>query len=152
MLDKCLSWYICWWCGLVGLITALGQFAAECETGDENQHQSEVMDFRGKRVYCPLAQVKEFKYLRVLFMGGGRLEQEKNRWFGAAFAVMQTLYQSVMVKIGVPKGEAASLLVILYSYPHLWPCVVSGDWKEKITSGQKLAFPKEWLGSLLKTG
>ena len=43
-----------------------------------------------------LLQMEEFKYLRILFTSDGRIEQKSDRQIGAA--VMQTLYQSVVVK------------------------------------------------------
>ena len=42
--------------------------------------------------------MEEFKYLGVLFTSEGRMEHEIDRPIGAAAAVMQSLYQSVMVK------------------------------------------------------
>ena len=67
--------------------------------------KSEAMVLSWKRVDCPLQvggeslpQVEEFKYLRVLLMSEGKMEQEIDRWIGAASAVMWTLSQSVVVK------------------------------------------------------
>ncbi|TWW77869.1 hypothetical protein D4764_12G0012590 [Takifugu flavidus] len=45
-----------------------------------------------------LPQVEEFKYLGVLFTCEGRMEQEIDRWIGAASTVMRTLHRSVVVK------------------------------------------------------
>lgn len=45
-----------------------------------------------------LPTVEEFKYLGVLFTSEGRLEQEVDRWTGAAAAVMCSLYQTIVVK------------------------------------------------------
>ncbi|TWW81679.1 hypothetical protein D4764_01G0014940 [Takifugu flavidus] len=45
-----------------------------------------------------LPQVEEFKYLGVLFISEGRIEQEIHRWIGAVSAVMRTLHRSVVVK------------------------------------------------------
>ena len=64
--------------------------------------------------------MEEFKYLGVLFMSEGRRQREIDRRIGAAAAVMQSLYQSVVVK-KESKGKALDLPVNLHSYPHLWP-------------------------------
>ena len=45
-------------------------------------------------------QVKEFKYLRVLFMSEGKMECELDRQIGAASAVMQVLYHTILVLMG----------------------------------------------------
>ena len=45
-----------------------------------------------------LPQVKEFKYLRVLFSSEGTMECEMGRRIGAAGAVLQTLYSTVVTK------------------------------------------------------
>ena len=45
-----------------------------------------------------LSQVKEFKYLWVLFTSEGRTEQEISRRIGAAGAVLQSLCCSVVTK------------------------------------------------------
>lgn len=57
------------------------------------------------KVVCPfrvgvetLPQVKEFKYLRLLFTSEGKWERKVDRWISAASAVMWPLYWSVMVK------------------------------------------------------
>ena len=42
--------------------------------------------------------MKEFKYLRVLFMSEGKMEQEVDRQFVAVSAVMRMLKWSVVVK------------------------------------------------------
>lgn len=46
--------------------------------------------------------------------GGGRVEWETVRWIGAATAMMQTLYQSLVVK------GALVLTLNLRSDPHVW--------------------------------
>jgi len=46
-----------------------------------------------------LPQAKEFKYLGVLLMSEGKMEQEMDRRIGAASAIMQALYWSVVVKM-----------------------------------------------------
>ena len=48
----------------------------------------------------------EFKYLVVLFTSEGKMEQEIDKWIGAASALMQTLRQSGVVKTELSqKGE-----------------------------------------------
>lgn len=69
----------------------------------------------------PLPQVEEIKCLGV-FPSEEKIEPENDRWIGAASAVMQSLYRSVVVKNEVsrkPKGEALDLPVELRFYPHL---------------------------------
>ena len=58
-----------------------------------------------------LPQVEEIEYLRVLCTSKAKMEQEIDRRFGVASAVMRTLCQSAMVKI---------YWSIFYSYSHLW--------------------------------
>ncbi|KAK3521471.1 hypothetical protein QTP70_005768 [Hemibagrus guttatus] len=86
---------------------ALGRFAAECEVAGMrvSTSKSEAMVLDRKKVACTLQvggeflpQVEEFKYLGVLFMSEGRMDREIDRWIGAAAAVMQSMYQSVVVK------------------------------------------------------
>lgn len=78
----------------------------------------EAMVLDQKKVVCPpwvggetLPQVEEFKYLGVLFTGGGRIECEINRWIASA------RYGEEGAEL---QGEALCLLVSLCSYPHLW--------------------------------
>ncbi|KAK7915621.1 hypothetical protein WMY93_011382 [Mugilogobius chulae] len=86
---------------------ALGRFAAECEAAGMkiSSSKSEAMVLDRKKVPCPLQvggeslpQVEEFKYLGVLFTSEGRMEREIDRRIGAASAVMQSLYRTVVVK------------------------------------------------------
>ncbi|KAL3043760.1 hypothetical protein OYC64_003589 [Pagothenia borchgrevinki] len=58
-----------------------------------------------KPMDCPLQvgneslpQVKEFKYLGVLFSSEGTMEREMGRRIGAAGAVLQSLYRTVVTK------------------------------------------------------
>lgn len=67
-----------------------------------SKSESMVLDL--KKVACSLwvrgqslPQVEEFKYLGVLITIKGKTECEINRWTGAVTAVMQLMYQSVMV-------------------------------------------------------
>lgn len=62
---------------------------------------SEAMVHRRKREGCSLqvlTQAEEFKYLGVLVMSEGRVEQEIDTRIGTASAVMRMLYRSVVVK------------------------------------------------------
>ncbi|KAK3508878.1 hypothetical protein QTP70_012511 [Hemibagrus guttatus] len=86
---------------------ALGRFAAECEAAGMrvSTSKSEAMVLDWKKVACTLQvggevlpQVEEFKYLGVLFTSEGRMDREIDRWIGAAAAVMQSMYRSVVVK------------------------------------------------------
>ncbi|KAK3548141.1 hypothetical protein QTP70_004858 [Hemibagrus guttatus] len=93
---------------IVGCPTAcMGQFAAEYEAAGMriSTSKSEAMVLDWKKVACPfqvggefLPQVEEFKYLWVLFTSEGRMDHEIDRWIGAAAAVMQSMYRSVVVK------------------------------------------------------
>lgn len=44
------------------------------------------------------APMKELKYLGVLFKSGGKIEREMDKRFGAASALMQVLYWTIVVK------------------------------------------------------
>ncbi|KAK3507968.1 hypothetical protein QTP70_005998 [Hemibagrus guttatus] len=68
-------------------------------------YKSEAMVLDRKKVACTLQvggeflpQVEEFKYLGVLFTSEGRMDHEIDRQIGAAEAVMQSMYRSVVVK------------------------------------------------------
>lgn len=65
-----------------------------------------------------LPQVKQFKYLRVLFSGDRKMECEMDWGFGATSAVMAALYQTVLVKRA--GRQALDLPVDLCSNPNLW--------------------------------
>ncbi|KAK3534009.1 hypothetical protein QTP86_000516 [Hemibagrus guttatus] len=80
---------------------ALGHFAAECEAAGMrvSTSKSEAMVLDRKKVACILQvggeflpQVKEFKYLGVLFMSEERMDCEIDRRIGAAAAVMRSMY------------------------------------------------------------
>jgi len=67
--------------------------------------KSEAMVLCLKPVDCSLQvgteclpQAKEFKYLGGLFTSEGKMEREIDRRIGAAAAVKQALYWSVLVK------------------------------------------------------
>ena len=71
-------------------------------------------------IYESLAQVKEFKYLGVLFASEGTLEREIGLRIRAAGAVLRSLYRTVVTKRAEPQGKALDLPVDRRSYPHLW--------------------------------
>ena len=86
---------------------ALDRFAAECEAAGMriSTSKSEAMVLSRKPVVCPLQvgreplpQVKEFKYLGVLFTSDGNMEREIDRRIGAAGAVLSSLYRTVVTK------------------------------------------------------
>ena len=83
---------------------SLEWFAAECEAAGMriSTSGSETMVLNRKRVECllragseVLPQAEEFKNLGVLLTSDGIMEQEIDRPFGAAPAVVWTLYRSV---------------------------------------------------------
>ncbi|KAK7884420.1 hypothetical protein WMY93_027543 [Mugilogobius chulae] len=113
---------------------ALGRFAAECEAAGMkiSSSKSKAMVLDRKKVPCPLQvggeslpQVEEFKYLGVLFTSEGKMEHEIDRWIGAASAVMQSLYQTVVVKKELSQKAKLSIYRSIYvptlTYGHeLW--------------------------------
>ena len=113
---------------------ALGRFAAECvASGMEiSTSKSEAMVLDRKKVLCPLRvggvslpQVEEFKYLGVLFTSEGRMEREIDRRIGAAAAVMQSLYRTVVVKRELSRSAKLSIYRSIFvptlTYGHeLW--------------------------------
>ncbi len=85
----------------------LGWFAAECEAAGMriSTSKSKAMVISRKKVAYPLQiggeflpQVKEFKYLGVLFTSEGRMVREIDRRIGVASAVMRSIYRSLMTK------------------------------------------------------
>ncbi|KAK3516360.1 hypothetical protein QTP70_009415 [Hemibagrus guttatus] len=113
---------------------ALWHFAAECEAAGMrvSTTKSEAMVLDRKKVACTLQiggevlpQVEEFKYLRVLFMSEGRMDREIDRRIGAAAAVMQSMYRSVVVKKELSRKAKLSIYQSIYvptlTYGHeLW--------------------------------
>ena len=111
---------------------SLERFAAECEAARMkiSTSKSETRVFSWKRVECPLRvgnenlpQVEELKYLRVLFTSEGQMEQEIDRWIGAASALMQAL--PVVVKKELSQKAKLSIYRLIYvptlTYGHeLW--------------------------------
>ncbi|KAK3541803.1 hypothetical protein QTP86_005516 [Hemibagrus guttatus] len=70
-------------------------------------------------------QVEEFKYLGVLFTSEGRMDREIDRRIGAAAAVMQSMYWSVVVKKELSRKVKLSIYQSIYvptlTYGHeLW--------------------------------
>ncbi len=92
---------------------ALGRFAAECEAAGMriSTSKSKAMVPSRKKGACPLQvggevlPVDEFKYLGVLFTREGRMEREIDRRIGAASAVVQSMYRSVVVKKELKQGH-----------------------------------------------
>ncbi|KAK3510136.1 hypothetical protein QTP70_026851 [Hemibagrus guttatus] len=94
--------------------------------------KSEAMVLNQKKVACILQvggeflpQVEEFKYLGVLFTSEGRMDREIDRWIGAVAAVMQSMYQSVVVKKELSQKAKLSIYQSIYvptlTYGHeLW--------------------------------
>ncbi|KAK3512205.1 hypothetical protein QTP70_000467 [Hemibagrus guttatus] len=113
---------------------ALGRFAAECEAAGMrvSTSKSEAMVLDRKKVACTLQvggevlpQVKEFKYLGVLFTSEGRMDREIDRRIGAAAAVMRSMYRSVVVKKELSRKAKLSIYHSIYvptlTYGHeLW--------------------------------
>ncbi|KAK3565106.1 hypothetical protein QTP86_033155, partial [Hemibagrus guttatus] len=113
---------------------ALGRFAAECEAAGMrvSTSKSEAMVLDRKKVACTLQvggevlpQVEELKYLGVLFTSEGRMDREIDRWIGAAAAVMQSMYRSVVVKKDLSRKVKLSIYQSIYAptliYGHeLW--------------------------------
>ncbi|KAK3510452.1 hypothetical protein QTP70_006835 [Hemibagrus guttatus] len=102
---------------------ALGCFAAECEAAGMrvSTSKSEAVVLNRKKVACTLQvggevlpQVEEFKYLGVLFTSEGRMDHEVDRWIGAAAAVMQSMYQSVVVKKELSRKAKLSIYQSIY--------------------------------------
>ncbi|KAK0140999.1 hypothetical protein N1851_021987 [Merluccius polli] len=113
---------------------ALGRFAAECEAVGMrfSTFKSEAMVLCRKTLDCSLRvgsvllpQVKEFKYLGMLFMSEWKMEREMDRWIGAASAVMRALYRTVVVKRELSRKAKLSIDQSIYvptlTYGHeLW--------------------------------
>ena len=77
--------------------------------------KSKAMILCWKKVDCSLwvgnellPQVKEFKYLRVLFTSEGKMEREVDRQISAASALMWVLYQTVVGKKDLSKKTKLS--------------------------------------------
>ena len=69
-----------------------------------------------------LAQVKEFKYLGVLFASEGTMEREIGRRIGAAGAVLRSLYRTVVTKRELSRKAKLSIyrsiFVPILTYGH----------------------------------
>jgi len=115
--------------------------AAECEAVGMrvSTSKSEAMVLCQKTVECSLLvgselllQVKEFKYLWVLFTSEGKMEWEMDR-------LVQCLHYAGAVPVccgkegAEPEGKAFDLLVHLHSNPHLWSRALGSDQKNEIT-------------------
>ncbi|CAB1448574.1 unnamed protein product [Pleuronectes platessa] len=106
---------------------SLDRLAAECEAAGMriSSAKSEAMTLSRKPMDCllrvgneSLAQVKEFKYLRVLFASEGTMEREIGRSSGGGIAF--ALPHRCNEKRAEPQGKALDLPVDLRSSPHLW--------------------------------
>ena len=67
-----------------------------------------------------LPQVKEFKYLGILFSSEGTREREMGRRIGAAGAVLRLLCHTVVMERAEREGKALNQPVNLRFYPYLW--------------------------------
>ncbi len=85
---------------------SLDRFTVKCEAAGVRiiTSKSEAMALGRKPVDCPrvgsefLPQVKEFKYLRVLFTSEGTMEWKIGRRTGAAGEILHLLYRIVVMK------------------------------------------------------
>ena len=105
----------------VDLQHSLDQFMAECEAAGMwiSTSKSEAMVFSRKLVDCllrvgnvSLPQVKEFKYLRVLFTSEGMVGLEIDQRVGAVGAVLHALQRTVLTKRQLSRkstGQSSSL-------------------------------------------
>ncbi|KAI3351701.1 hypothetical protein L3Q82_020541 [Scortum barcoo] len=123
----------------------LGQFAAECEVaGMKNPAPPSPRPWfsTGKEwlalsglVKEGLPQVEEFKYLGVLFMSEGKIEYKFGRWIGAASAVMQSVYWTVLVKKEL--SRKAKLSIYQWVQGAYIPST-SGGYRDEINAEQLL--------------
>ena len=92
--------------------------------------------------------MEEFKYLGVLFMSKGRMEQEIHRRIGAASAVMRTLHGSVVVKRELMRGAVErSQMRWLGHLVMMPPGRLSGEvWRSSSTSGSCSRVRGGWSG------
>uniref|UniRef100_A0A8C5CRJ5 Reverse transcriptase domain-containing protein n=1 Tax=Gadus morhua TaxID=8049 RepID=A0A8C5CRJ5_GADMO len=110
---------------------SLDRLAAECEAAGMriSTAKSEAMTLSRKPVDCllrvgneSLAQVKEFKYLGVLFASEGTMEREIGRRIGAAGAVLRSLYRTVVTKRELSRKAKISIyrsiFVPILTYGH----------------------------------
>ncbi|KAL3041038.1 hypothetical protein OYC64_011923 [Pagothenia borchgrevinki] len=89
--------------------------------------KSEAMVLSRKPMDCPLQvgteslpQVKEFKYLGVLFSSEGTMECEMGRRIGAGSGTAVALPHRCDEKRAEPEGKALCLPGHFRPYPHLW--------------------------------
>ena len=92
-----------------------------------------------------LPQVKEFKYLGVLFASEGTMEREIGRRIGAAGAVLHSLLpHRCDEKRAEPEGKALDLPFNLRSYSHLWSWGLGHDRKNEVAGASgRNGFPQE---------
>lgn len=85
---------------------ALEWFAAECEAAwmkiSTSKYKAIIlclkMDYSLQVGVGVAAKAKVFKYLKILFMSGGKMEHRMDRQSGTASAVMRVLYRTIMVE------------------------------------------------------
>ncbi|KAK0137077.1 hypothetical protein N1851_026739 [Merluccius polli] len=128
----------------------LGWFAAECAAVGMkvSTSKSEAMVLCRKMVDCSfqvgsefLPQVKEFKYLWILFTSEGKMEREMDRRIGAASAVMRAMYRTVVMKRELSRKSKLSIYQSIYvptlTYCHeLW--VVTERMRSPIAVGDRV--------------
>ncbi len=97
---------------------SLDWFAAKCETAGMkiSTSKSEAMVLSRKPVDCPLRvgneslpQVKEFRYLRILFTSEGTMDRETSRRIWTAGAVLRSRYHTIVMKREL--SQEAKLLI-----------------------------------------
>uniref|UniRef100_A0A8C2ZPF1 Reverse transcriptase domain-containing protein n=1 Tax=Cyclopterus lumpus TaxID=8103 RepID=A0A8C2ZPF1_CYCLU len=140
---------------------SLGRFAAECEAAGMrvSTSKSEAMVLCRKLADCSLQvganclpQAKEFKYLGVLFTSEGKVEREVDRRIGAAAAVKQALYRSILVKRELSRKAKLSIYWSVYvptlTYGHeLW--VVTERTRSRIQAAE-MSFLRRVAGLSLR--
>ena len=79
-----------------------------------------------------LSQVKEFKYLGILFMSEGKREQEMDRQIGAVCSHADFASVHRGEEGAEPKGEPLALPFDICSFPHLRLQALGRDRKNEI--------------------
>ena len=106
---------------------SLDQFAAECEVAGMriSISKSEAMVLSRKPVVVneSSSQVKEFKYLGVLFMSEGMMGRGFDWRVGAAVAVLQALHHTVVMKRELIRKAKFSIYRSIFVLPS--PMVMS---------------------------
>uniref|UniRef100_A0AAQ4PCE6 Reverse transcriptase domain-containing protein n=1 Tax=Gasterosteus aculeatus aculeatus TaxID=481459 RepID=A0AAQ4PCE6_GASAC len=130
---------------------SLERFAVECEAVGMriSTSKSEAMVLSRKPMdcllqvgMCPYPQVKEFKYLGVLFTSEGKMECEFGRRIGAAGAVFHSLYRTVVTKRELSRKAKLSI------YRSIFVPTLTYGYEGWVMTERT----KEWLASLLGVG